>query len=83
MNIEYITSHALPAVSRRFIVSITAPLGMEQQTIYFKTSDIFAISNSKMWRGTSPAWKCQGFSEQPEVFGDLLMSQTVMIISVP
>lgn len=34
MNIEYITTHTLPTVLFRFIVSIIAPLGMEHQAIF-------------------------------------------------
>lgn len=34
MNIEYITTHTLPTVLFRFIVSIIVPLGMEHQDIF-------------------------------------------------
>ena len=34
MNIEYITTHTLPTVLFRFIVSIIVPLGMEHQAIF-------------------------------------------------
>lgn len=34
MNIEPITTHTLPTVLFRFIVSIKSPLGMEHQSIY-------------------------------------------------
>lgn len=34
MNIEHITTHTLPTVLFRFIVSIITPLGMKHQSIF-------------------------------------------------